>query len=180
MSYSSKEDKIKKEIIRYVIVLGVFIFIIIKLLGIDILSSLNSRLISTNEETREHAIAKLKSLDSSNKEKHIDFLIKALKDQNNPSRYLAAYTLSQIGPLARKAIPELIEALKSNNYDVRWDVLHTLANLGPVANQTAPAVYPLLLKAENKYAVGTWGNGLHLVNINLTNYEYSKDEPMFL
>ena len=150
MTNSSKEDKIKKEIARYVIVLGIFIFITVKLLGIDLFSSLNNRLISSDKETREHAIAKLKSLDSSNKEKHIDFLIKALKDQNNSSRYLAAHALSRIGPLARKAIPELLEALKSDNYDVRWNAIHALAHLGPVAKETAPALYPFL-KAQNKY-----------------------------
>lgn len=36
------------------------------------------------------------------------------------------------------------------------------------------------LKADNKYAVGTWGNGLHIVDINLTTYEFSKDESIYL
>jgi hypothetical protein len=36
------------------------------------------------------------------------------------------------------------------------------------------------LKEENKYAVGTWGNGLHIIEINLTTYEFKKDETIYL
>lgn len=31
-----------------------------------------------------------------------------------------------------------------------------------------------------KYAVGTWGNGIHLVDINLTTYAFAKDDHIYL
>jgi len=150
MTNNSKENKIKKEIAFYVILVGVLILFSAKLLGIVQLSSMDSQLVSSDDDVREDAIEKFKKLDYKDKEKHVDFLIKALNGQDDTSRYLAAFTLGKIGPVARKAIPALVEALKSENYDVRWNAIHALAHLGFEVKKTASALYPFL-KAENKY-----------------------------
>ena len=43
------------------------------------------------------------------------------------------------------------------------------------------AIHQIIKLGEgNKYAVGTWGNGLHIVEINLTTYEFSKVDKIYL
>lgn len=144
MTNVSKENKMKKEMAIYVLFIGILILFTAKLLGVVQLSSIDSRLVSQDDDVRADAIRKFKKLDYANKEKRLDFLIKTLNGSDSTSRYLAAYSLGKIGPLARKAIPGLAAALKSENYDVRWNAIHALAHLGSEAKETAPALYPFL------------------------------------
>ncbi|HJT78735.1 MAG TPA: HEAT repeat domain-containing protein, partial [Gemmataceae bacterium] len=79
-------------------------------------------------------------------------ILRLLKDKERPvNRVLALETLRQMGPMAKRAIPELRNALKAKDVadealarQIRSEVLNTLEQLGPAAESAGPDLIVLL------------------------------------
>jgi HEAT repeat protein len=70
----------------------------------------------------------------------IAVLTDALAEQDSQTRRLSAWTLGDLGPLAKPAVPALIRALDDRDPEVRREVAAALGQLGPEAKA---AVKPL-------------------------------------
>jgi HEAT repeat protein len=75
-------------------------------------------------------------------------LIDRLKSPDWAERFHAAFTLSQIGRPARKAVPALIEAIKDADLPVRKMAVLALGNVGPDAGEAVSALCEVLLHDE--------------------------------
>ncbi|MGE3804211.1 MAG: HEAT repeat domain-containing protein [Gemmataceae bacterium] len=68
-----------------------------------------------------------------------------LEDLSPEFRHFALVTLSEIGPLAKKAVPELVEVLKEEkNGELRKLAADTLGKIGPDAAPALPALRDLV------------------------------------
>jgi len=138
--------------IRTIVILGIGLCVVFSFTRSPWHSlTLDRRLVADSDGTRETAIHEFMGLPPDEKERHIDRLIDVLHRDVYPDRFLAVYTLRNIGWRAHRTLPMLIDTLKVNHRDLQWNILHTLGDWGPAARPAAPAVYPFL-KNENKYA----------------------------
>lgn len=77
-------------------------------------------------------------------EELIDRLVGQLRSDDNFIRAEAARALCNMGPIARRSLPELLALATDSWYQVRIQVPRAIINLGPTASD-ALAVLPRLL-----------------------------------
>lgn len=71
-------------------------------------------------------------------EEAIPFLIECL--DNNEARYWACLALADMGPAAKKAVPQLTKLQESDEPQVRLQALVALGQIGPDAKSAVPAI----------------------------------------
>ena len=102
----------------------------------------------------------------------IPHLIKALRNENEPARRVAAWALGEIGDV--DAVPHLIKALKGKNWNVRQDAAVALGKIGHL-----DAVRPLIktLEDKNEYVREDAAWALGKIGKKLKEVPPKKNEP---
>jgi HEAT repeat protein len=78
------------------------------------------------------------------KGKRTSVWIQELREGRWPSdRWRAAQAIGEIGPEARRAIPDLIQALKNPDHLVRWAAAGALGRFGSEARDAVPSLRDL-------------------------------------
>ena len=76
-------------------------------------------------------------------------LVKALRDQDQRVKELAAQALQHIGPVAAIAVPDLIRLLEDAAEGLRNSACIGLAGIGPAAHEALPALRRALADRSN-------------------------------
>lgn len=71
-----------------------------------------------------------------------------LKDKDDKVRLKAAFSLRQLGPEAKAAVPALLGILKDKNVDVRREAAFALQRIGPAAKTAIPALIDALQDSD--------------------------------
>jgi len=80
--------------------------------------------------------------------------IARLKDKDDNVRLKAFFSLRQLGPEAKAAVPVLLESLKDTNATVRCESAFTLQRIGPAAKPAIPTLIETL--KDKDYSVRFW------------------------
>jgi hypothetical protein len=80
--------------------------------------------------------------------------IARLKDKDDKVRHKAAFSLRQLGPEAKAAVPALIDSLKDKNVSVREESAFALQQIGSPAKPAIPALIDAL--KDEDYWVRYW------------------------
>ena len=84
--------------------------------------------------------------------KAVPYLMKAMQDKKEKTRWGAAIALSKIGKDASEAVPSLAEALKDKNENVRWCSLIALGNIGEASSAYTSQIAGYLIDSNEDIA----------------------------